>query len=473
MAKNVAMPDGSVVEFPDTMSDDDIGTAIKKNGIGGAQASDIPSGLPPMPKAPNPILSAPEESGLTSGPLLSPNPDENDQPSGAFSTNPLQLRALAREANSAKNTIASAPGAILHALTDPKTPDEPNLPGHILPALNRLAVQPTVNAAKWYSDAAQGKVPNALDQALSVAPEAVGSGAGNVLLGKVVESAKVPDVVSDYARESVPARIMNSALRTRPKGYNYGRDPGAGVVAEGLTGITKQGLLDNISGRLADIGDNINTHLSDPAVNKPVVDISTAVTDPLNTMEAAAIKGKKLDLANRLADLRSRLTNDYARNANGDLVSTGPTKLTGLTPREANAIKQDIGEMAKWTGKPEVDELSPAVHQIYRGINDQIEQAAPGIKDINQRYGELKSAQDSLDNSIRLHKGYNPLGSLTDILSSMKWGPTGYLASKAARSTPGLTFAAKALKKSTVPQPLQNAAAGLTVANLKQKAQEQ
>ena len=38
MPKNVAMPDGSVVEFPDTMSDDDIGAVISKQQGGGQQA---------------------------------------------------------------------------------------------------------------------------------------------------------------------------------------------------------------------------------------------------------------------------------------------------------------------------------------------------------------------------------------------------------------------------------------------------
>lgn len=482
MAKNVSLPDGSVVEFPDTMSDDDIGAAIKKNGMGSAQASSLPSGLPPAPQAPNPILKAPEESGLESGPLMSANPDENNQPSGMFSSDPLSVRYLARAANSAKNAITGAPSAIYHAFTDPATQEETQAAGgsqevtgakHVGLGIDRLAVQPIVNAAKWYADSARGKVPDPLSQALEVSPQALGAGAGNVLLGKAVQSAKLPDAASDYLRDQLPSRLMNAALRTKPKGYNYGRDPGAGVVDEGITAGSKQSLLNQITDKLADQGNKINFQLSDPAVNKPVVDVTNAVIDPLNEMETAAIKGKNLDLADRVADLRNRLTHDFARDPSGKLVPTGTTKLSGLTPMEANAMKQDIGEMARWTGKPEVDELSPAVHEIYGRINDQIEQAAPGIKDINKRYGELKSAQDSLDNSIRLHKGYNPLGSLTDILSSLKWGPTGYLASKAMRSTPGLTYAAQALKNSTVPQGVQNVGAGLTVANLKQKAQEQ
>lgn len=479
MAKNIAMPDGSVVEFPDTMSDDDIGAAIKKNSAPTPdQTVNAAVASVPRPSGPNPILKAPEESGLETGPLVSSNPDENDTLShGAGS-----FRALAREANAAKNSITGIPSSIYHAFADAPTPEETQEAGgpqevqgakRVGLGVGRLTSEPIINAAKWYSQAAQGKVPDALNQALSVAPEAIGAGAGNMLAGKAIESARLPQAVSDTIRQDIPARLMNAAVRSRPKGFDYGRNPGAAVAEEGMVAGSKAGLLDQIGQSLKDTGQKIDFHLSDPAVNKPSIDVTNSVIDPLNEMESAAIKNKNLALADKVADLRNRLTHDYARDPNGNLVPTGTTKLVGLTPLEANALKQSIGEMAKWTGNLETDQLSPALREIYGRINGQVEGAAPGIKAINKKYGELLSAHDSLDTSMRLQQGYNPLGSLTDILASLKWGPTGYGVTKALRSTPGLTVAAQALRKSTVPQPLQTAAGGLTVANLKQKAGQQ
>lgn len=261
-------------------------------------------------------------------------------------------------------------------------------------------------------------------------------------LGEVAKPA------ADALKEYVPQRLYNAIARTSPKGFNYGRNPGQGVADEGLIAGSQGSMLSKIGDRLKATGDDIATHLADPAVNKPVVDITKAITDPIDQMEAAATKHSNLDLADRLKDLRDRLTTSYARDpTTGKLVATGARKLSGLTPAEANEIKQGIGNMTRWTGDPKVDELSPAIQQAYSGINGQIENAAPGIKDINQRYGELKSAQESLDHKIRLGEKYNPIGSLTDILSGLHWGAQGYLGSKLLRSTPAMSTIGQAARK--------------------------
>lgn len=364
-------------------------------------------------------------------------------------------RTLGQETRAGLDTITGIPSALYHAFADKPTSEEIEKHGadevsgakRVGLGVERLAVNPVENAAKWYSDAASGKVPHPLDQALSVASQAVGSAAGSMVAGKLAETGT--DAATEAARDYVPQRLMNALVRTRPKGFNYGRNPGQGVADEGIVAGSKSAMLDKIGQHLEDTGAQINQHLSDPAVNKPTIDITNAVLDPINQMETAAIKGKNLTLADNLAELRDRLTNDYARGPNGKLTPTGATKLSGLTPLEANAIKQDIGKMAKWKGPgfEAQDQMSPALHQIYGQINDRIEAAAPGIKDINQRYGELLSAQESMDRANRLGSTYNPLGSLSDMLAGLGWGPAGYLTTKAIRSTPGMTLVAQAARK--------------------------
>src|SRR5205807_8227689 len=63
-------------------------------------------------------------------------------------------------------------------------------------------LQPGMVAARWYRDAAQGKIPNPVEQALDVAPEAMGAGAAAPVAGKLLESAPaaVPPVVRGVAR---------------------------------------------------------------------------------------------------------------------------------------------------------------------------------------------------------------------------------------------------------------------------------
>jgi hypothetical protein len=48
-----------------------------------------------------------------------------------------------------------------------------------------ITAQPVEVAAKWYADAAKGKIPNAYEQALAVLPEAMGAGGAGVVSPKV------------------------------------------------------------------------------------------------------------------------------------------------------------------------------------------------------------------------------------------------------------------------------------------------
>lgn len=146
------------------------------------------AGLAPPAGKPNPslITNAPEESGLETGPLVSYNPAENDTlKHGAGSA-----RALAREVNAAGHALNPAEQIpnIFHAVMDPQTKDELPTPGGVPPvlsrALNRMVVQPTMNAI---SDYATGKVTP--EAALENAPAAIGGASGAVVGGKLLDSA--------------------------------------------------------------------------------------------------------------------------------------------------------------------------------------------------------------------------------------------------------------------------------------------
>jgi len=203
--KNIQMPDGSVVAFPGTMSDDDISAAIQRNSPSGQAVS---KAISSVPKPVNPIANAPEESGLETGPLVSSNPAEND----TFTHGAGTARALAREGNAALGTITGVPSALYHAVADPATSDERAQYAPMEKALNeapgtetsglkrgglavqRLLVDPVVNAAQYYKEVAQGKHPDATEQMLNVAPEGLGSAGGQEIaggmLGKIFGAAK-------------------------------------------------------------------------------------------------------------------------------------------------------------------------------------------------------------------------------------------------------------------------------------------
>jgi hypothetical protein len=103
---------------------------------------------------------------------------------------------LVRELKAAGGAITGIPKAVIQAFTAPPTAEEKaqfqgNVEGvkRIGLGIHRLTTAPAEVAANWYSDAAKGKIPNAYEQALSVAPEAVGQAGGTVIAGKLAESA--------------------------------------------------------------------------------------------------------------------------------------------------------------------------------------------------------------------------------------------------------------------------------------------
>ena len=110
---------------------------------------------------------------------------------------------LGREVSSLGSSITGFPSAVYHAAADPETPEESQRYGKgfeskIGPTgrlIDRMAAQPVMNAAEWYTKALRGKIPNPVEQMLSVAPEAMGIGASGPLLdraGQRVSKAAMP-----------------------------------------------------------------------------------------------------------------------------------------------------------------------------------------------------------------------------------------------------------------------------------------
>lgn len=172
------------------------------------------TGRPSVPGVPsparasvNPILKAPEESGLETGPLVSSHPEENDTLShGAGS-----YRALARmvhAAGQAVNPLEQIP-AMFHAAVDKPQDSQQaaeeaaaeaggaasGVPPVVSRLLYRTAVKPVANAVDDYS---HGRVTP--DDALANAPEALGGAAGQVVGAKTLEA--LPGGVSS-ARQSL------------------------------------------------------------------------------------------------------------------------------------------------------------------------------------------------------------------------------------------------------------------------------
>jgi hypothetical protein len=71
--------------------------------------------------------------------------------------------------------------------------------GHVALGGYRMIAKPISTAANWYKDAAEGKIPDPVGQALTVAPEAMGIGAAAPIVGKLTEMAP------EAAQKTIPA----------------------------------------------------------------------------------------------------------------------------------------------------------------------------------------------------------------------------------------------------------------------------
>lgn len=119
---------------------------------------------------------------------------------------------LQREGKSLAGNVAGVPAAVYHAFVEPPTQEEKQKFGdtevqgakRVGLGIHRLAVAPVETAADWYGKAIKGEIPNAYEQALSVAPEAMGAGAAAPITGKIAEiAANAPAELASAVKPAV------------------------------------------------------------------------------------------------------------------------------------------------------------------------------------------------------------------------------------------------------------------------------
>lgn len=213
--------------------------------------------------------------------------------------------------------------------------------------------------------------------------------------------------VQKFLGERLPPKIINSILKPVSKEFAFGRNPGLGVVQEGLTANTREGLLKQISDKKKEIGAQIDAQLNLPLNARKKIDVAPLLK-PLDDAMAEAVKSGEQALYTRLQAVRDGLTREF-QAVEGKLVPTGEKKLV-MTPAEARQLKTEIGGAAKWTGQAFDNEVNQARVKVYRAINDAIDAAVPGTKTLNSRYANLLSAEKSLDKTITTAQRQNLTG---------------------------------------------------------------
>lgn len=231
-----------------------------------------------------------------------------------------------------------------------------------------------------------------------------GAGAGAVIGGGLAGT--IGGVGAIAAKSKASSRLINSLIKPLGKEFDFGRNPGQGVVDEGIVANNRDGLFKGIIAKKKEIGEKIGAMLRTPTAQQKRVDVGSAVKAVDTALQKAVASGEQA-LITRIQQVRKTLTDEFGL-IDGQVITTGKKNLL-ITPEQAHKVKQALGEASKWTGQAFDAEANQARVAAYRALNDAIEQAVPGVKKFQDRYANMLSAERSLERTMDITQRQNML----------------------------------------------------------------
>lgn len=296
-------------------------------------------------------------------------------------------------------TIAKLPHdtlhAIYHAFTDPETDEEAGdrkqaeQSGNTQPndaftrGLDRIVAKPVKTAYDYYKKVGTGKIPlaDAETDALSVAPEAIGQGAGAALMGKAGDlpevANKVIPAVIDTAKDATAATIRGTG-----KAVNAVKNsaPITAPIAGTVMGAVKGGPLGALEGAVG--GGVLGKKLAKiPDVPESVTKFSFDKDTPSSARPAPAWKA-----------------GPQPASAEGTEIP-----IEGSSPADSTAVAQKLADRVKanapTTGK------SAIVQGTLKRVNDAITQQFPEIAGMDPQERTFSNLDPFLEKAARGAKG--------------------------------------------------------------------
>lgn len=172
-------------------------------------------------------------------------------------------------------------------------------------------------------------------------------------------------------------RLINSLIKPLQRDFAYGKNPGRGVANEGIVANSFEDLIGKVTEKRQELGQAIGTALK----GSPGKSVSTlGIFAPI---QEAITKASNAPRSN--ASLITRLEN---------LMADLKVKKKILTPEEAFDLKQKVAELTSFTGNPTDDKMvNSALKRVYGAIKERINKAVPAVKELNERFADIKSAE--------------------------------------------------------------------------------
>jgi len=215
-------------------------------------------------------------------------------------------------------------------------------------------------------------------------------------VGTAVKGAsKLLSKKSDFA-----GRIIDSLIKPLERDVRYGQNPGETVAKMGITGNNMEELTKNITEAKNKIGEQIRKTIKKYTSNAPG-GLSLNLEDIVEPFDKAindAVKGGRTnqELIKRLDDTKDAILNIYALDKDGNMIKVEPRNLSTVSLSEAMDIKEIISDMTKWTQNESDDKTVNAVlKKVYRKTSDKMVAAVPQLKNLDEKYADLVSAENA------------------------------------------------------------------------------
>lgn len=193
--------------------------------------------------------------------------------------------------------------------------------------------------------------------------------------------------LSSLKKEFAP-RVVNSLIKPLLKDFSYGKNPGKAVAEAGITANSLEDLVGKIRIARQAVGDSISKQIEGSNAVFTVTDAFKPIDDAI----ADASKSPRTNAA--IISRLQALKDDIFGVAMVDGQEIVTRNMDGLSAQEVFDLKREVGELTRWTGNASDDEIvNKALKRTYGALKGKLDESIPAIKELNENYADLKSAE--------------------------------------------------------------------------------
>lgn len=186
--------------------------------------------------------------------------------------------------------------------------------------------------------------------------------------------------------------LMQSIVNQLPKEFKYGANAGRAMVKEKLSGDAAD-IKQQADQRISEIGgegDKLASSSNKPVNNSNAIKV---IDDKISELQSKSPRTSAATIG-KLQDAKKDLLG-VIEDSRGNVIDEGKN-VSNMTPKETLDLKRDFDDQTQWKGTASDDTVFNKTMQQARGtLKDNLNDAVPGMKDWNQRYADLRAAQQA------------------------------------------------------------------------------